>query len=395
MLRCGVSPSVLPRAAAMLHGDGRHVSVLGMLHATLARVPAEPGVCMSSIFGHLPDGTAIHRLVLDSGHGLRAELLTYGGLLRSLRLDTAHGPVEMVLGLPTLQAYLHDPAYLGVLVGRFGNRIAGSAFTLDGQRYPLTANEGANHLHGGAQGFGRRVWTVVAQSTSELQLRYDSPAGEEGYPGALRVEAAFRLHDHCLELEFVAQTDAPTPLNLTHHPYFNLAGDPAVAAAAQWLRVPAEGYLPVCDAGMLPRGEIAGVAATPFDFRSPRAIADKDIAADPQLCLSAGYDHCLVLAQARDYSALLYSPYSGVAMRLDSPMPALQLYEGQGLDRQHPHLGRGICLEPQGYPDAPNQPGFPDTILRPGQIYQHRIQYRFAEVGVGADWVAVEAALFG
>lgn len=351
------------------------------------------GSCMSSLFGHLPDGTAIQRMVLDSGDGLRAEVLTYGGLLRSLRLHGAHGETELVLGLPTLQDYLQDPSYLGVLVGRFGNRIAGSAFTVDGRHYAVTANEGANHLHGGALGFGRRVWTVSAQTERMLQLRYDSPAGEEGYPGNLSVEATYRVEDRCLSVEFVAQTDAPTPLNLTHHPYFNLAGDAAVPAAAQWLRVPADRYLPVRDAALLPRGEIATVAGTPFDFRQARAIADKDIAADPQLSLSAGYDHCLVLADGHDCTALLYSPHSGVAMRIVSPMPAVQLYEGQGLDRQHPALGRGICLEPQGYPDAPNQPGFPDCILRPGQVYRHRITYQFAEVGRGADWAAVEAAL--
>ncbi|UYB51089.1 galactose mutarotase [Xanthomonas sp. AM6] len=348
---------------------------------------------MSSIFGQLPDGTAIQRLVLDSGAGLRAEVLTYGGLLRSLSLDTARGRTELVLGLPTLDAYLHDPAYLGVLVGRFGNRIAGSAFSVDGQRHALTANEGANHLHGGALGFGRRVWSVRAQSGRNLQLGYDSPAGEEGYPGNVQVGAEFSVHGRTLELQFAAQTDAPTPLNLTHHPYFNLAGDAGVAAAAQWLRVPADRYLPVADAALLPSGAIAGVAGTPFDFRTPRAIADKDIAADPQLRLSSGYDHCLVLADTRDCSAVLYSPHSGVAMRIASTAPALQLYEGQGLDRQHPQLGRGVCLEPQGYPDAPNQPGFPDTILRPGQVYRHRIEYRFADVGANADWDAVEAAL--
>ncbi|WP_369939606.1 aldose epimerase family protein [Xanthomonas medicagonis] len=348
---------------------------------------------MSSIFGQLPDGTAIHRLVLDSGAGLRAELLTYGGLLRSLSLDTARGRTDLVLGLPTLDAYLQDPAYLGVLVGRFGNRIAGSAFSVDGQRHAVTANEGANHLHGGALGFGRRVWTLQARTERSLQLRYDSPAGEEGYPGNVRFTADFSVHGQTLELEFGAQTDAPTPLNLTHHPYFNLAGDSRVAAAAQRLRVPADRYLPVADAALLPSGEIASVAGTPFDFRTPRAIADKDSAGDPQLRLSGGYDHCLVLAAARDCSAVLYSPHSGVAMRIASAMPALQLYEGHWLDRQHPGLGRGICLEPQGYPDAPNQPGFPDTILRPGQVYRHRIVYRFVEVGADAEWDAIEAAL--
>lgn len=346
-----------------------------------------------SIFGQLADGTAVHRLVLDGGDGLRAELLTYGGLLRSLSLDAARGRTELVLGLPTLEAYLRDPAYLGVLVGRYGNRIAGSAFELDGRRYQVAANEGANHLHGGTIGFGRRVWSVVEQAEDHVRLRYASPDGEEGYPGNLRVDADLRLRGRELVLEFEAVADAPTPLNLTHHPYFNLAGDAGVAAAAQVLRVPADRYLPVADAGLIPTGEVAAVAGTAFDFRSPRAVADKRIEADPQLRIGRGYDHCLVLADHRDCSAMLYSPHSGVAMRIASPMPALQLYEGQGLDAQHPGLGRGVCLEPQGYPDAPNRPDFPDTVLRPGQTYRHRIEYRFADVGANAAWEAVEAAL--
>ncbi|MEE7548300.1 galactose mutarotase, partial [Xanthomonas sp. Kuri4-1] len=238
----------------------------------------------------------------------------------------------------------------------------------------------------------RRAWTVRASAPSSLRLGYRSPAGEEGYPGTLEVEAEFRLDGRRLTLVYTAHSDAPTPLNLTHHPYFNLAGDPAVAAAAQVLRVPADRYLPV-DAELIPTGEIAATAGTPFDFRAPASLQERAGPWHPQLESAGGYDTCLVLAETRTCSAELYSPHSGVALRLSSAMPAVQLYEGQGLDRHHPGLGRGVCLEPQAYPDAPNQPRFPETILRPGQVHTHRIDYLFAEAGRDAPWAQVAAAL--
>lgn len=331
---------------------------------------------MQKIFGHLVDGTAVHALTLDSGDGLRAEILDYGGTLRSLSFPGVHGRTQLVLGLPSLDDYLRDPAYLGVIAGRFANRIAGSRFSIDGVTHQVTANEGRNHLHGGALGLGRRVWGILSHERGSLHLGYRSPAGEEGYPGTLDVVAKFTLSADRLDLDFEARCDAPTPVNLTWHPYFNLAGDAAVPAAAQRLRVPADRYLPI-DRELIPVG-IADVAGTAFDFRGGHSLAEMSARPDEQLALTGGYDHCLVLSVARGCMAELYSPHSGITMRIDSAMPALQLYEGQGLDRQHPGLGRGLCLEPQGYPNAPNEPGFPDTVLRPGEVYRHRIVYRFS-----------------
>jgi aldose 1-epimerase len=345
---------------------------------------------MQREFGRI-DEQPIHAISL-TGDGIRAEVLSYGGVLRKLEIDTPRGPVGVVLGLPDLDAYRNDRDYLGVLVGRFGNRIAGASFELDGRRYAVSANEGGNHLHGGRLGFGRRVWAIAACDTQSLRLRYLSPDGEEGYPGQLRVEAEFRLGRQRLQLTWRASTDAATPLNLTHHPYFNLAGDPAVPAAAQVLQVPADRFLPVDDQS-IPVGEIASVAGTPFDFRVAATLEQRRAAGHAQLRQSGGFDHCLVMAEQRRCSAELYSPHSGVAMRMLSPAPALQLYEGQGLDRSHPELGRGVCLEPQGFPDAPNRPQFPSSILRPGQVYEHRIVYQFATPGPAAAWAEVEAAL--
>jgi aldose 1-epimerase len=345
---------------------------------------------MQREFGRIGD-TVIHAVTLASD-GVKAEVLTYGGILRRLQIETARGMVDVVLGLSDLDAYRNDRDYLGVLVGRYGNRIGGASFELDGQRYALSANEGVNHLHGGHVGFGRRVWTIAACEPQRLLLRYVSPDGEEGYPGQLHVEAEFVLARQRLQLTYRARTDAATPLNLTHHPYFNLAGDPAVPVATQVLRVPVEHYLPV-DRQLIPTGEIASVNGTAFDFRAPATLDERRAASSVQLQASGGFDHCLVLSADRQCSAELYSPHSGVAMRLISPAPAVQLYEGQGLDRSHPELGRGLCLEPQDFPDAPSHPQFPPAILRPGQAYDHRIIYQFATTGVDADWPVVQAAL--
>ncbi|MCC4600694.1 aldose epimerase family protein [Xanthomonas melonis] len=347
---------------------------------------------MQRVFGQLPDGTEVHALRLRSDAGLEAEVLTYGGILHALRLTTARGVVPLVLNLPDLPAYAADGDSLNILVGRFGNRIAGARYTLDGVTHTLAANEGRNQLHGGLRGFGRRVWTLLEQAPDQVVLGYDSPDGEEGYPGTLQVRARLALHGHSLLLEFEAWCDAATPLNLTHHPYFNLSGDPQRPAASQVLRVPADRYLPV-DAESIPTGEIASVAGTPFDFRTAAALAGRIDPAHPQIVLGKGYDQCLVLADGAPCVAELYSPHSGVAMRIDSDAPAVQLYEGQHLDAHHPGLGRGICLEPQDYPDAPNHPHFPSTILRPGEVYRRRIAYRFACPGPDLPWDAVSAAL--
>jgi len=298
----------------------------------------------------------------------------------------------LVLSLPDLPAYVADRHSLNILVGRFGNRIAGARYTLDGITHMLVANEGRNQLHGGPRGFGRRVWSVLEQAPDQVLLGYDSPDGEEGYPGNLQVHARLQLHGLSLQLDFEARCDAATALNLTHHPYFNLSGNPRLPAAAQVLRVSADRYLPV-DAESIPTGEIASVTGTPFDFRHAVAIADNADPAHPQLVLGKGYDQCLVLAGDADCVAELYSPHSGIALRISSDAPAVQLYEGQHLDTHYPGLGRGVCLEPQDYPDAPNHANFPSTILRPGEVYRRRISYRFVNAGPDQPWDAVCAAL--
>lgn len=343
-------------------------------------------------FGRLADGREVHARRIGDAGGICAEILDLGGTLARLRVPGAHGPVDVVLGLHDAQAYRQDPAFLGILVGRYGNRIAGSRLTLDGQAHVLAANEGRNHLHGGVLGFGRRIWTVDTHDADALVLRLRSPAGEEGYPGNLDVVATYRTTGDGLLLRFEATTDAPTPFNPTHHPYFNLAGDAAVPAASQVLQVPVAGVLPVSDE-LIPLGHVQPAAGTPFDFSVAATLQARRDEADPQLRIADGYDHCLVLERGRAFAAALYSPHSGVAMRIDCDAPALQLYGGQALARQHPGLGDGLCLEPQDYPDAPNQAAFPGAILRPGRAYRRDILYRFACPGRDRAWGDVAAVL--
>lgn len=347
---------------------------------------------MKREFGTLPDGRKVHLLVLRSDAGLEAQVLTYGGILHALRLDTDNNPVSLVLGLDDLPAYLADGMHLGRLIGRCGGRIAHGRYEYKGRTYQLSLNGGHHHLHGGTGGFGQRLWRVEEQAADRVRLACTLEDGEDGYPGRVDVVAGFRVQGTTLQLEYTAHSDAATPFDPTYHPYFNLAGDSAVPAAEQLLRVPADRYLPL-DAELIPLGEIARVDGTPFDFRRPRAPARNTDPTHPQIRAGKGYDHPLVLADSADCTGELYSPHSGVAMRVTSDAPAVVFYEGQALDVQHPHLGRGLCLEPQGFPDALNHAGFPDAILQPGEQYVRRISYRFARVEPASDWKRAMEAL--
>lgn len=331
---------------------------------------------MKAFYGRLPQGEPVHLFRLG-GDGLRAEILDYGAILRSLSFPGARGRRELILGLPDLDAYVADRMFLGIVAGRFANRIDRARCTIDGVEHRLSANQAPHHLHGGHLGLGKRRWAALSASEHQLILVYRSPDGEEGYPGELAITAEFRLEEAALTLTLRAETSAPTPVNLTHHPYFNLAGDPAVAAAAQQLQVPADRYLPVADSALIPTGEIATVEHTALDFRGARPL-HLEGALPPPLAPAGGYDHCLVMAPDAPYMAELYSPHSGIRMRIQSNMPALQLYGGQAIPSVHPGIGDGICLEPQGFPDAPNRPQFPNAILQPGEVFENRIRYEFS-----------------
>jgi aldose 1-epimerase len=333
---------------------------------------------MRRSFGRLADGNEVEAITLGSEQGLQAEILTLGGTLRSLSLPVNGRRIPLVLSLPDLAAYVKDTSYLGQLVGRFGNRIAGATFELDGRKYSLTANNGPNLLHGGEVGFGKYVWLVHGVGggkTSHVKLGHHSPAGTNGFPGNLDVTALISIYENTLTLAYEATTDAPTPINFTWHPYFNISGDPARPIDEQRLMINASRYLPI-NQSRAPTGEIAPVAGTPFDFRRSKSVRVPPPTSHPQIALSGGFDHCWVL-DGGSPAAELHSPHSGVRMAVRSNLPGLQVYGAYHLRTAYPGL-HGICLEPENFPDAPNHANFPSCILRPGETHRSYMSFTFS-----------------
>ena len=342
---------------------------------------------MNRPFGRLPDGNEVDAYTLGSPDGLQAEILTLGGTLRSLSIPPKNGKggkrLPLVLSLPDLSACLKDTSYLGQLVGRYGNRIGGAAFELDGKRYELTANNGPNTLHGGDVGFGKYVWKVLGSGggrSSYVKLGHRSPAGTNGFPGNLDVTATISVQANTLTLAYEATTDAPTPISLTWHPYFTLSGDPSRSIDEQQLMIRASHYLPVNDS-RVPTGEIAPVAGTPFDFRKPRNLAVPPPSSHPQIELTGGFDHCWVPdkpgSKSGQAAAELFSPASGVRMAVRSNLPGLQVYGAYHLKTVYPGW-HAVCIEPENFPDAPNHANFPNSILRPGETHRSFMSFTFS-----------------
>jgi aldose 1-epimerase len=328
-------------------------------------------------FGMLEDGRSIEAITIGPEDGLQVEVLTYGAILRRLSYPVRGVRRDLILNFDRLEHYERDRAYVGSLVGRFGNRIAGSSFALDGTTHQVTASEGANHLHGGALGFGKRVWRVLEFTEAEASrviLGYLSPHGEEGYPGNVEATAELVVKRDALSIILSARSDAATPINLTYHPYFNLQADRNLPATEQRLRIPANHYLPV-GPGLIPSGQLASVEGTTFDFRANRRLRPPPATGHPQLTLAGGYDHCWVLAENADCACELSTPDGDLTLTM-SGGPGLQFYNGQFLARSHPVIGSGVILEPQGFPNAPNEPRFPPAILRPGEVYRTGIEYQ-------------------
>jgi aldose 1-epimerase len=334
---------------------------------------------MTRPFGRLPDGKEVELVTLGSAQGLQAEILTLGGTLRNLTLPVGGKRIQLVLSLPDLAAYLKDTSYLGQLVGRYGNRIGGAAFVLDGKRYELTANNGPNTLHGGEVGFGKYVWQVLGSGSgrnSYLKLGHRSPAGINGFPGNIEVSALISVLENTLTLAYEATTDAPTPISFTWHPYFNLSGDPGHSIDDMRLMMNASKYLPVNDA-RVPTGEIATVAGTPFDFRKPKELRVPPPSSHPQMKLTGGYDHCWVIDKDARVAAELFSPVSGVRMSVRTNLPGLQVYGAYHLRTVYPGM-HAVCIEPENFPDAPNHPNFPSSILRPGETHRSFMSFSFS-----------------
>ncbi|PZH13143.1 galactose-1-epimerase [Streptomyces sp. NTH33] len=321
---------------------------------------------MSELFGTLPDGTAVHRWTLERA-GVRVRVLSYGGIVQSVQVPDRDGrTADVVLGLSGLDGYLaHPEPFLGALIGRYANRIAGGRFPLDGRTYALERNEGTNSLHGGGRGFDKRLWEVTPVGHG-IRLSRTSPHGEEGFPGRLEVTATYALDaSGALHITYTAVTDAPTVVNLTSHSYWNLSG--SGNAGGHELRLAASRYTPV-DADLIPTGDLAEVAGTRFDFRRAREVG-------------SGYDHNLVLDKGVTHApvevAELYDPASGRVLTVSTTEPGLQLYTADHLgDPFAP--GDGIALETQRFPDSPNRPRFPSTELRPGEVFRSETVYGFS-----------------
>lgn len=345
-------------------------------------------------FGTLADGRGVEVFTLRAGR-LEGRVSAYGGALVSLRVPDRDGrPGDVVLGFDDLRAYEEDRGYFGAVIGRYANRIGGARFRLDGREHRLPANDGANHLHGGPRGFHKVLWEAEPfreDGGAGVRLRHLSPDGEEGYPGTLRAEVAYRLTPSGeLVVDYGGEADRATPVCLTQHTYFNLTGDARRDVLGHELQLFAGRFTPV-DGGLIPTGELAPVAGTAFDFRAPTEIGARIEDGDPRLRQAGGYDHNFVLdhpAGVLGLAARVREPESGRVLEVETTEPGMQLYSGNYLDGSARGKGgvayghrSGFCLEPQHFPDSPNQPAFPSAILRPGERYASRTVYRFLTDG--------------
>ena len=349
------------------------------------RVSSEP-------FGTLPDGRQVDLYTITNSNGLRVRAMTYGGIILSLEVPDRDDQLgDIALGYDSLEGYLETTPYFGAIIGRYGNRLAGATFDLDGATFTLAANDGPNHLHGGNVGFDKVLWQaeiLEADGGAGVAFTYVSPDGEEGYPGNLTVRVEYVLtEDNELSFEYLATTDRPTPVNLTQHTYFNLAGHDSGDILTHMLTLEAGRYTPV-DATLIPTGGLAPVDGTPFDFRESTAIGMRIFSDQEQMNHGGGYDHNFVLDLRGDepvHAARVEERGTGRVMDVYTTEPAIQFYSGNFLDGTLTGKGgavyghrSGFCLETQHYPDSPNQVGFPSTVLRPGQQYRTQTVYRFS-----------------
>jgi len=339
-------------------------------------------------------GTPVDEVTLKNSHGVELHAISYGGIITSLKVpDRAGKPGDIVLGFDKPESYWADPPppFFGAIVGRYGNRIGKGKFTLDGKPYSLATNNGVNHLHGGNKGFDKVLWTITTKDApegSQAIFSRTSKDGEEGYPGNLQVRVTYTLTEkNELIVDYHATTDKATPVNLTQHSYFNLAGEGTGDILGHQLTIDADRYTPVDDT-LIPTGELAPVQGTPFDFRQPTAIGARIDQDNPQLKNGKGYDHNWVLTRkgtGLQHAARLTDPKSGRTMDVATTEPGLQFYSGNFLDGTikgkagHVYAHRsGLCLETQHFPDSPNKPNFPSTILQPGKAYESRTVFTFS-----------------
>ncbi|MDV9174070.1 aldose epimerase family protein [Streptomyces sp. W16] len=347
---------------------------------------------VKELFGTLADGSKVYRWSLENG-GTRLKVLSWGGVVQSLELPDRHGKYANVsLGFDNIADYVAKTPYFGALIGRYGNRIAKGQFTLDGKSYQLSVNDGVNSLHGGTQGFDKHIWDVegfTSGSDVGLHLYYTSVDGEMGYPGTLKVKVTYTLNKHGdWRIDYEATTDKATVVNLTSHVYWNLAGEGSGTIENHELTIPAARYTPT-DSGLIPTGELAKVAATPFDFRKTKPIGRDIRAGHVQQVQAKGFDHNWALDKGitakPEHAATLHDPHSGRTLKIATDQPGLQFYTGNFLDGTltgtggHTYRqGDALCLETQHFPDSPNHANFPSTVLRPGQTYKTSTIHTFS-----------------
>ncbi len=368
------------------------LAIPGLAHAATAERKA---------FGTLPDGKTVEAITLSNAKGMRATILSYGAILQSLQVpDRAGKSEEVTLGYADLKGYLDMPNYFGATVGRYANRIKAGRFTIDGKQYRLALNNKTNALHGGVQGFDKRLWTIEKVTdgpVASVVLRYVSADGEEGYPGALTVTATYSLdEDNALSVEYSATTTKPTIVNITNHSFFNLGGEASQHSIYdQYLTIPADTTTPV-DATLIPTGQLRPVEGTAFDFRRPTRIGERiRDGRDEQIVVGQGYDENFVIArdvsQTPRLNARVEDPRTGRILDILSNQPGIQFYTGNFLDGTaigrsgHAYRqGDGLALEPQVFPDTPNQPAFGSARLNPGQTYRNLIVYHFSTTAPSA-----------
>ncbi len=346
-------------------------------------------------YGTTAHGVVVDEYTLTNANGMEVKVITYGGIITSIKVPDRWGNLaNVVLGFDNLSDYETRSPYFGCITGRFANRIARGKFTLDGNEYTLALNDGPNALHGGMVGFDKRVWSareISLQGGAGLELAYLSADGEEGFPGALDIRVLYTLTSlNELRIEYAATTDKPTVVNLTNHSYFNLSGEGSGSIHDHILMINADRYTPVNET-LIPTGEMAPVQGTPMDFRLPKAIGPGQRSNHPQIVLAQGYDHNWVLNRlspadaSQIVAARVYDPASGRRMEVWTTEPGIQFYAGNLLDgRLYGPSGRpyrqsdALALETQHFPDSPNQPGFPSTVLRPGSTYETTTALKFA-----------------
>lgn len=354
------------------------------------RIGAKEGPSMKKLpFGKLADGTPIQLYVLTNADGMRVAITNFGARVVSIVVPDRSGKFgDVVLGYDSVKGYENDTTYFGAIVGRFANRIAKGQFRLDGVTYHLPINDGSNSLHGGKVGFDKKVWYARERSASSIELTLVSPNGDQGYPGTLQVTVVYTLTaDNALRIRYRATTDKPTIINLTNHTYFNLDGEGNATILPTILTIYGNRYTPV-DKTQIPTGKIVSVKGTPFDFLKPTAVGERINEKNAQLEIGKGYDHNWVLDRDHKTGLVLaaraYDPRSGRVLSVYTTEPGLQFYSGNYLNKVKGKQGHvydfrsGFTLETQHYPDSPNHPNFPSTVLRPGQVYRQLTAFRFS-----------------